>query len=311
MLVVRYPLAMDHSAEVRDFLTSRRARITPDQVGLPIGANRRVAGLRRSEVATLAGVSVEYYTRIERGAIAGVSHEILGSLAQALRLDEAERAHLFDLARASSPVARQRRRRTTVHESLQWVLDAVSSGPAFVRNGRLDIIAANPMARAFYRDVFDMVDGPPNIARYTFLDEKAHAFYPDWGLFAEITVAILRTEAARDPLDKDLHDLIGELSTRSVEFRTLWSAHNVRHHGAGSKTFRHPIVGEMTLAYEGLEMASEPGWTLTIYAAEPGSRSEDALRLLASWAASELSASAMEENAEVAKAREERSIGGA
>ncbi|WP_024793629.1 helix-turn-helix transcriptional regulator [Tomitella biformata] len=284
---------MDNRAEVREFLTSRRARVTPERVGLPAGTNRRVAGLRRSEVATLAGVSVEYYTRIERGVISGASPEVLDSLAKALRLDDAERAHLFDLAHAAGPVARRPRRRSPktwrAHESLQWALDAVTAGPAFVRNGRMDILAVNPLARAFYQDVYTMPGQPPNIARYTFLDARAHDFYPDWELFAEVTVAILRTEAARDPHNKDLHDLIGELGTRSEEFRRRWSAHNVRHHGTGSKTFHHPVVGELTLAFEGLEMAAEPGLTLTIYAAEPGSSSEESLRLLASWAASEYS----------------------
>lgn len=282
---------MDNRAEVREFLTSRRAGVTPEQVGLPAGTNRRVAGLRRSEVATLAGVSIEYYTRIERGAISGASPEVLDSLAKALQLDDAERAHLFDLAHAASPVARPPRRRNsktwTAHQSLQWALDAITAGPAFVRNGRMDILAVNPLARAFYKDVYDMPGQPPNIARFTFLDERARDFYPDWDLFAEVTVAILRTEASRDPHNKELHDLIGELSTRCDDFRRRWSTHNVRHHGTGSKTFHHSVVGELTLAYEGLEMAAEPGLTLTIYTAEPGSRSEQALRLLASWAASE------------------------
>lgn len=285
---------MNNRAEVREFLSSRRAKVSPEQVGLPAGTNRRVAGLRRSEVATMAGVSIEYYTRMERGAISGASPEVLDSLAKALRLDDAERAHLFDLAHAASPVARPPRRRNSKtwagHQSLQWTLDAVTAGPAFVRNGRMDILAANPLARAFYKDVYDMPGKPPNIARYTFLDERAHDFYPDWELFAEVTVAILRTEAARDPHNKDLHDLIGEISTLSEDFRRRWGAHNVRHHGTGSKTFHHPVVGELTLAFEGLEMAAEPGLTLTIYAAEPGSASEQSLRLLASWAATEYGA---------------------
>lgn len=286
---------MNNRAEVREFLSSRRALVTPDLVGLPEGTNRRVKGLRRSEVATLAGVSIEYYTRMERGAISGASPEVLDSIAKALRLDDAERAHLFDLVHAASPVARPPRRRNTktwlAHQNLQWVLDAVTAGPAFVRNGRMDILAANSLSRAFYKDVYDMPGQPPNIARYTFLDERAHDFYPDWELFAEVTVAILRTEAARDPHNKELHELIGELGTRSEEFRRRWGAHNVRHHGAGSKTFHHPIVGELTLAYEGLEMAAEPGLTLTVYAAEPGSASEQSLQLLASWAATEYGAS--------------------
>jgi transcriptional regulator with XRE-family HTH domain len=282
---------MDNRADVREFLTSRRAKISPQELGLPAGANRRVAGLRRSEVATLAGVSVEYYIRLERGAISGASPEILDAIARALRLDDAERAHLFDLAHAASPVARPPKGRSskswTPHTSLQWALDAVTAGPAFVRNGRMDLLAVNALARAFYRDVYDMQGQPPNLARFIFLDERGRDFHADWDAAADVVVSILRTEAGRDPHNKELHDLVGELSTRSQEFRRRWSSHNVRHHGAGFKTFRHPVVGEMTMAYEGLEMAAEPGLTLTIYSAEPGSPSEEALRLLASWAATE------------------------
>ncbi|WP_029089461.1 helix-turn-helix transcriptional regulator [Brevibacterium album] len=282
---------MDNRAEVREFLTTRREKITPEDVGLPAGAKRRVKGLRRSEVATLAGVSVEYYTRLERGAISGASPEVLDALARALRLDDAERAHLFDLAHAASPVARPPRRRPPrswkPHPSLQWTLDAVTAGPAFVRNGRMDLLAVNPLARAFYAELYEMPGQPPNIARHTFLDERAQVFYPDWDMFAEVTVAILRTEAARDPHNKELHDLIGELSTRSEDFRRLWGAHDVRHHGTGFKTFHHPVVGEVTLAYEGMAMEAEPGLTLTIYAAEPRTRSAERVQLLASWAASE------------------------
>lgn len=282
---------MDNRAEVREFLTSRRARVAPEVVGLRAGPNRRVDGLRRGEVAALAGMSVEYYTKLERGAISSASREILDALAKALRLDDAERAHLFDLAHAAGPVARPPKRRNpkrwTPHRSLQWMLDAVVAGPAFVRNGRMDLLAVNALARAFYMELYDTPGQPPNIARHAFLDERAHMFYPSWDLVADATVAILRTEAARDPQDKDLHNLIGELSTRSVEFRRRWGAHDVRHHGAGFKSFRHPVVGEMTLAYEGLEMAAEPGLTLTIYAAEPGSDAAERMQLLASWAVSE------------------------
>lgn len=282
---------MDNRAEVREFLTTRRAKITPEEVGLPSGTNRRVAGLRRSEVAALAGVSIEYYTRLERGGISSASPEVLDALARALLLDDAERAYLFDLAHAASPVARPPKRRSpkcwTPHRSLQWVLDGITAGPAFVRNGRMDILATNVLARAFYSDVFDMPGQPPNIARFTFLDERAHQFYPDWDAFAEVTVAILRTEAGRDPHNKELHDLIGELGTRSDDFRRLWGRHNVRHHGAGFKTFHHCIVGEMTLAYEGMNLEAEPGLCLTVYVAEPGSPAADRMRVLASWAASE------------------------
>lgn len=283
---------MDNRNEVREFLVSRRARLTPEQAGLPAGGNRRVPGLRRVEVATLAGVSIEYYAKLERGALAGASASVLNAIAGALQLDDAERAHLFDLARAadgSGALLRPRNRshrQWSARRSLQWTLDAVSEGPAFVRNGRMDLLAANSLARAFYARMYADPRRPANLARFTFLDDEARVFYPEWDQAADITVAILRTEAGRDPRDRGLHDLVGELSTRSGEFRTRWGAHNVRHHGTGMKNFHHHVVGDLTLAYEGLEMAAEPGLTLTIYAAEPGSPSEDALRLLASWAAS-------------------------
>jgi transcriptional regulator with XRE-family HTH domain len=285
---------VDNRQEVREFLVSRRAKITPEQAGLPTSSNRRVPGLRRSEVAALADVSIEYYSKLERGSLAGVSASVLEAVARALRLDDAERAHLFDLARAAdgtSAIVRPRRRakakQWTPHRSLQWTLDAVTAGPAFVRNGRMDLLAANQLARAFYSPVYDSRHQPANIARFQFLDQASYQFYPDWDSFADVCVAILRTEAGRNPHDKELHDLIGELSTRSDEFRTRWGAHNVRHHSTGSKTFHHPIVGDLTIAYEGLDMATEPGLTLTIYTAEPGSPSEEGLRLLASWAASQ------------------------
>jgi len=282
---------MNDRAAVREFLSSRRARVTPDQVGLPTGTNRRVHGLRRSEVAALAGMSVEYYTKLERGTMSSASPRVLDSIAKALRLDDAERAHLFDLAHAANPVARPPRRRNPKawksHRSLQWVLDAVTAGPAFVRNGRMDLLSVNPLARAFYKDLYDMRGQSPNIARFTFLDERAYQFYPDWDAFADMTVSILRAEAGRDPHNKDLHDLVGELGTQSDEFSRRWATHNVRHHGTGFKTFQHSVVGELTLAFEGLEMAAEPGLTVTIYTAEPWSPSAERLQLLASWAASE------------------------
>ncbi|WP_416475939.1 helix-turn-helix transcriptional regulator [Streptomyces sp. LKA04] len=284
---------MDNREEVREFLTSRRARITPERAGLPPGSRRRVPGLRRSEVAALADMSVEYYSKLERGSLAGVSPPVLEAVARALQLDDAERAHLLNLARAAdgSDVLTRPRRRTarpwTPHRSLQWTLDAITAGPAFVRNGRMDMLAANQLARAFYSDLHETPGNRMNLARFQFLAPAARRFYPDWDTFADVAVAILRTEAGRDPYDKDLHDLVGELSTRSEEFRGRWGAHNVRRHGTGTKRFQHPVVGDLTLAFEGLEMAAAPGLTLTVYAAEPGSASEEALRLLASWSVTE------------------------
>ncbi|MCP3767724.1 helix-turn-helix transcriptional regulator [Streptomyces sp. MAR25Y5] len=282
---------MDNQREVREFLTSRRAKISPERAGLPTGPRRRVPGLRRSEVATLADMSVEYYAKLERGNLAGVSPAVLEAVARALRLDDAERAHLLHLAQAadgSDALTRPRRRTTPqwkAHRSLQWTLDAVTAGPAFVRNGRMDLLAANQLARAFYADVYADPHNQANLARFTFLDPASRRFYPDWDQAADISVAILRTEAGRDPHDKELHDLVGELSTRSDAFRIRWGAHDVRRHGTGTKRYHHPAVGDLTLAYEGLEMAAEPGLTLTIYVAEPGTPSEEGLRLLASWAA--------------------------
>jgi transcriptional regulator with XRE-family HTH domain len=294
---------VDNQAEIREFLTSRRAKITPEQAGLPSGARRRVPGLRRSEVAALADVSVEYYAKLERGNLAGVSPAVLEAVARALQLDDAERAHLLNLAQTADgtdALTRPRRRTTRAwspHRSLQWVLDAVTAGPAFVRNGRMDILAANQLARAFYADLYATPGNQANLARFQFLDPASRRFYPDWDQAADIAVAILRTEAGRNPHDKDLHDLVGELSTRSDDFRTRWGAHNVRHHGTGTKRFHHHAVGEITLAYEGLEMTAEPGLSLTVYTAEPGSPSEEGLRLLASWAVTQDAGSPTEQGA--------------
>jgi transcriptional regulator with XRE-family HTH domain len=284
---------VDDRQQVREFLTSRRARLTPAQAGLKVSGNRRVPGLRRSEVAMLADVSIEYYAKLERGFLGGVSAGVLDAIARALQLDDAEREHLVNLAAAANgagvlaPPRRRRAKTWTPRPSLQWMLDTITQGPAVIGNGRLDLLAANRLARAFYADVLADPHRPANFARFTFLDSAARRFYPDWERFADTSVAILRTEAGRNPHDKDLHDLIGELCTRSEEFRTRWSAHNVRNHGTGVKHFHHPVVGDLTLTFEGFDVIAEPGLTLTVYSAEPGSSSEHALRLLASWAASQ------------------------
>jgi len=287
---------MDSSDEVREFLTSRRAKVTPRQAGLPETGSRRVPGLRRGEVAALAGVSIEYYSKLERGSIAGASASVLDALARALQLDDAERGHLFHLAQAADgTLAGMRPRRRTSRTwtpppGLLWVLDRFTA-PALVRNGRMDLLATNHLGRAMHEAVYtaasSLTTDAPNFARFTFLDlDAAHDFYPDWDGAADICVSILHTEAGRDPHDKALHDLVGELSTRSPEFRRRWSAHDVRQHGAGAKRFHHGEVGDLVLAYESVDMISAPGLTLTLYAAEPGSATAHALDLLASWAAS-------------------------
>jgi transcriptional regulator with XRE-family HTH domain len=282
---------MDNRAEVREFLMSRRAKLTPEEAGLPAGPNRRVAGLRRTEVAVLAGVSVEYYSKLERGAIAGASASVLEAISNALQLDDTERAHLFDLARAADgiPASGRPRRRTTrqapTRPSLYWTLEAVTGGIAFVRNQYQDLLATNALGRAFYSPLIGDGGRTPNLARFQFLDPVSRDFYPDWDRFAEMCVAIMRAEAGRNPHDRAFHDLVGELSTRSETFRTLWGAHDVRTHGTGTKRFDHPVVGELTLAYEELLLTAEPGLVMIVYTAEPGSPSAERLGLLASWTA--------------------------
>ncbi|MEN2741599.1 helix-turn-helix transcriptional regulator [Microbacterium sp. X-17] len=286
---------MTNSDDVRDFLTSRRARLTPEQAGLPAyGGNRRVTGLRREEVAMLAGVSVDYYTRLERGNLSGASDSVLESLARALQLDEAETAHLYDLARAADVAPRIRRRRSpqTVRPSLQRVIDAITGAPAWVRNDRGDVLAANELGRALYVDLMSEVVKPPNASRFTFLNPKSRAFYADWERAADDMVAILRSAAGRNPYDKDLTDLVGELSTRSEEFRTRWARHDVKYHRTGRKRVHHPIVGDLDLAFEAFELPGEPGLRINVYTADPGTPSEDALKLLASWAATQREAEA-------------------
>ena len=282
---------MDNRSEVQEFLTTRRARLTPDQVGLPTSGTRRVPGLRRSEVAALAGLSVEYYARLERGQIGGASTSVLDALARALHLDETERAHLLDLARAADgiPTSGRPRRRTpskaASRPSLQWALEAITDGVAFVRDPRQNLLATNSLGRAFYSPVIGDGGRTPNLARFQFLDPASRDFYPDWDLFAEMCVGIMRAEAGRDPHDRGLQELVGELSTQSKTFRRLWADHNVRTHGTGTKRFDHPVVGEVTLAFEELAITAEPGLVLLVYTAEPGSPSAERLQLLASWTA--------------------------
>ena len=280
---------MDSRTEIQAFLTSRRARITPEDAGLPsYGGTRRVTGLRRGEVATLAGVSVEYYTRLERGNLGGVSDSVLDAVVRALRLDETERLHLYDLARAANTTtsARARRRPTAskVRPSVGRILTAMAA-PALVRNNRFDILEANPLARALYSEMFTGSPGPVNTARFAFLDPRARRFFVDWEVIARDSVGALRIQAGQNPYDKELSNLIGELSTRSDEFRTRWADHEVHVHRHGNKRFRHPVVGELELDYDAMELPGDAGLTMIAYSAEPGSGSDDGLKLLASWSA--------------------------
>jgi transcriptional regulator with XRE-family HTH domain len=278
---------VDITTEAREFLTSRRARITPQQAGLSwYSDNRRVPGLRREEVATLAGMSVDYYTRLERGNLSGVSEPVLSALARALQLDDAELAHLFDLARAAQETATPRRRPTKhrVRPSVQRIIDAFTA-PALLGNGRLDILAANSLGRALYSEMYADPARPVNSARFVFLDPRATSFYLDWDSAATEIVAALRSEAGRNPYDRALSDLVGELSTQSDAFRTRWASHNVRFHLTGVKHLHHPLVGDLHLDFERMDLPADAGLTLFINTAEPGSKSEQALNLLASWTA--------------------------
>jgi transcriptional regulator with XRE-family HTH domain len=278
-----------NSKDVQEFLKSRRARLTPEMAGVQTyGGIRRVPGLRREELAMISGMSVDYYNRLERGNLSGVSDSILESLARALKLDDAEHAYLFDLAKAANASPPRQRRRSThkVRPSVQHLLDGMTGVPAFVQNGRLDVLAMNDLARALYHPDDDDAE-PVNFARYVFLDETSLTQLTAWDAMARDTVAILRQEAARDPHNRDLSDLIGELSTRSEKFRKMWAEQNVRFHRTGTKSFHHPAIGDFELTFQAMQLPGDEGLTLFAYTAEPGSPAADALALLASWAATQ------------------------
>jgi MmyB-like transcription regulator ligand binding domain/Helix-turn-helix domain len=277
----------DVRGQIREFLTTRRARITPQQAGLPVygGGRRRVKGLRREEAALLAGISIEYYTRLERGTATGVSESVIDGITHALQLDDAERAHLVDLLRTASPVPPRRRpTRQQVRTTVQRVLDSMIGAPAFVLNGRLDILGANALGFALFAPIYADPIRPANNARFIFLDPHAGEFFQEWDKVANDVVAMLRAEAGRDPYNRQLSDLIGELSTRSGDFRVRWAAHDVRIHTTGVKLLHHPVAG-LELAFETFPLGADPSQSLLTYTAEPESPTQDALNLLASWAA--------------------------
>ena len=284
---------MDNRSEVRDFLMSRRARVEPEDVGLSRGTDRRVPGLRRGEAAALAGVSVEYSARLERGAIAGASAAVLDGLAKALQMDDAEREYLYRLAQQAGGIKTATRSAEKTppvwrpSPSIQWFLDSMESAAALIGNGRTDLLAWNPLGGALMDEVITTATtSPPNFARFIFLEPVARRFYPDWDAVAGINVAQLRTEAGRDPHSKQLHDLVGELSTRSDHFRQLWGRHDVWEHQSGVKRFHHHVVGDITLHFNGLDLVGQAPAQLTVLAAEPGSTDHQALQLLGNWASS-------------------------
>jgi len=281
---------MDTGNELREFLVSRRGRITPQQAKLPAyGGNRRVAGLRREEVAMLAGVSVDYYTKLERGAVGVVSESVLDAVARALQLSTTERDHLFHLTgTATSLKTAPPRRRAGVRASVQRILDGLVDSPAFIGSTSRDLIAANALGRATYSPIYDAFPGEaPNTARYMFLDPGAQDFFVEWQSAAANLVANIRRELGADPLNADLQLLVDDLNRLSPDFGTLWRSHDVRTHDTGFKAIRHPVVGELTLTFEAMELPADPGQTLIVYGAEPGSDTADRLRLLSSWIATE------------------------
>jgi transcriptional regulator with XRE-family HTH domain len=282
---------MDLRTEIKEFLSTRRARIAPERAGLPAyGGNRRVKGLRREEVALLAGVSVDYYVRMERGSLAGTSDGVLDGLAAALQLDEAERDHLFHLARQSRTRGGPRRRRpgVTVRPALQRVLDALTDAPALIGNGRYDVLAVNHLARALYSPVLAGTRRPANTARFVYLEpDAARSFFVDYDRIARDMAAKLRMEAGRNPHDEELFALVGELSTRSDVFRQRWASQDVQLHRSGHKRLRHPVVGQLDLDVESMELPADPGLRLNVYTAPAGTPAADGLALLASWAASQ------------------------
>jgi transcriptional regulator with XRE-family HTH domain len=278
---------VDNRAEIREFLASRRARISPAEAGLPAaGADRRVPGLRREELAALAGVSLSYYIRLERGHATGVSDSVLDSIARALRLDDAERAHLAALARADSAARHSPPSAPSgpqLRPAVQRMLAAMTSVPAYVANSRLDVIGANDLARAAFWPMLDSGAVPTNLVRYAFIDVPDASAWPDWDAIADDLVAKLRAATGRDPHDKALTGLADELVAASPEFRRRWDSRNVLGHGSGVMRCKHPAVGELVLSYETLGFVTEPGLVLRIYHAEPGSPTADALPLLATW----------------------------
>ena len=284
---------MDQRQDIRDFLVSRRARVSPEQAGLPnFGGHRRVPGLRREEVALLAGLSVDYYGRLERGSLAGASESVLEAVARALRLDDAERQHLFDLARRADPPSLRRPARKKAPPMPREAVLSILAGmtiPAYVRTPRMEIVAANALCRALYGGALDPERLPLNLARYLFLDPHSRGFFLDWDHVADDLVGSLRTQVGRDPRDKVLSDLVGELSTRSDDFVARWARQNVRLHQTSRKRLHNRVVGEIELTGNALELTGDD-LTLIAYTADVGSPAEDQLRLLASWAATQKTA---------------------
>ena len=288
----------DSTNDISEFLTSRRAKLSPEQAGIPdFGGRRRVPGLRREEVALIAGMSAEYYKRLERGNASGVSEAVIDGVSRALRLDEAERDHLYELVRTANAGAHPQRRRqvrkSQLSAGMQQTIDAMSTVPVFVQNGRLDAVATNRLGAALFSEMLDGARPPANAARFIFLDPRAQTFYRDWDAQTRQIVAVLRAEAGRSPFDRQLSDLVGELSTRSDLFRRLWGAHDVREHRTGVKAVHHPVVGDLDLTFQAMDLASDRGLQMIVFSAEPGSPSHERLQLLANVAETDIRKAAL------------------
>ncbi|MDX3456873.1 helix-turn-helix transcriptional regulator [Streptomyces sp. ME02-8801-2C] len=276
--------ALDRRAELSEFLRTRRARLKPEDVGLPDhGRHRRVPGLRREELAQLAGVSVAYYTRLEQGNGQNVSAEILDAIARALRLTGAEHAHLTHLAKPKQHKKKPSTRTQVVRGALRQLLDTLDGVPAYIGGRRTDILAWNAMAASLFGDWADLPPQDRNWARLVFLRPEYRDLFLDWEQKAIDIVCVLRMDAGCYPEDPNLAALVGELSVKSEDFRRLWATHDVKEKSYGVKRFRHPLVGELTLNYESLRFPDDSDQSLIIYNAEPGSPSAEALHLLASW----------------------------
>lgn len=280
---------MDSSSEISSFLTSRRARISPEQAGVPAyHGHRRVPGLRREEVAHLAGVSVDYYARLERGKTSGASREVLEAIARALQLDDDELEHLMDLVTITQrrTPGKQISNRSTVRPDVQLVLDSIQA-PALIQNARLDRLAFNQIGRALHSLPADGSRDHYNYAEWLFLDSRAKAFHRDYEDAKRNVVALLHTATAQDPHDKGLISVIGTLSTQSPEFRTMWASHEVFRYRTGKKLLTHPDVGDLEFGYESFELSADPGLTMLVFSIEPGSPTDQAMKVLTSWHASE------------------------
>jgi transcriptional regulator with XRE-family HTH domain len=267
---------------IGDYLRARREQVQPDEVGLTDNGRRRVRGLRRDELAMLAGISTEYYTRLEQGRDQHPSAQVLDAVARALGLDDDGRAHLHQLARPAPGRKAAPRRPDRVGASLQQLLDSWTQTPAYVQGRHLDVLASNAIARA----LSPMFVPGGNVLRATFLDPEVHELLPGWETKVQTLVASLRAMVGPDVDDPRLMELVGELSVKSPVFARLWSRHDVRPQpGHGIHIMQHRSVGELHLNYDKFAVAGADGQTLVIYHADPASTSAQALQLLSTLAA--------------------------